>query len=115
LWQVTKVCVQTQISGRIINKATNQPVPYVSVALYRKPDSVAMGGFISDSLGRFLITSVTAGVYKLNTFFIGYKTVLVPLVIGPGQSADLGTLLLESDPRLLKEVQARGQRADVTV
>lgn len=114
LW-VTNVCAQTQISGRILDKVTNQPVPFVSVALYRKPDSVAMGGSISDSLGRFTITSVKAGDYKLNTFFIGYKPVSVPLIIGPGQPADLGTLLLESDPRLLKEVQVRGQRADITV
>lgn len=103
---------QTTVSGRILDKSTTYPVPFVSVALYRLPDSVAIGGAITDSTGQFQITNTKAGAYSLRTFFVGYKPISIPLIV-MGQSLDLGVLTLEGDAKLLNEVRVSGQRTDV--
>jgi outer membrane receptor protein involved in Fe transport len=106
---------QTTVSGRIIEKGTNAPIPFVSVALYRQPDSVAVGGTITDSTGQYRIAIAKAGTYTLSTFFVGYKPVSVVLTASRGQQLDLGTIPLEADSRLLNEVNVKGQRADVVI
>jgi hypothetical protein len=106
---------QTTVSGLVVEKGTNAPIPYVSVALYRQPDSVAVGGTITDSTGQYRIVVAKAGAYTLNTFFVGYKPVSVPLTASRGQQLDLGTITLEGDSRLLNEVNVTGQRADMVI
>ncbi|MEZ0486352.1 TonB-dependent receptor domain-containing protein [Fibrella aquatica] len=106
---------QSTVSGRLLDKGTNQPVPFVSVALFRLPDSVAVGGAISDSTGLYRILNARAGTYSLRTFFVGYKPVSVPITLDPGEALDMDTLLLEGDSKLLNEVTVTGQRADVII
>ncbi|ADB36188.1 TonB-dependent receptor plug [Spirosoma linguale DSM 74] len=112
---LVSVNAQTLVSGRILDKVTSQPVPFVSVALYRQPDSVAIGGAITDSSGQFRIVEAKAGVYTLRTFFVGYKPVSMPLTVVRNQPLELGALLLEGDSRLLNEVRVAGQRTDVVM
>ncbi|WP_245877912.1 TonB-dependent receptor [Spirosoma fluviale] len=109
------VRAQTLVSGRILDKITSQPVPFVSVALYRQPDSVAVGGAITDSTGLFRIADAKAGVYTLRTFFVGYKPALVPITVVRNQPLELGVLVLEGDSKLLNEVRVAGQRTDVVM
>ncbi|MBC8152411.1 MAG: outer membrane beta-barrel protein, partial [Bacteroidetes bacterium] len=111
----SKASAQTQISGRIVDKITNQPVSFVSVALYRQPDSTAVSGTITDSTGSYTLPNLNAGSYKLNTFFVGYKPASIPLTLQRGQQLDLGTLTLEGDSKTLDEVQVTSQRADVVI
>lgn len=112
---LTVVKAQTTVSGQLLDKGTIQPVPFVSVALYRLPDSVAVGGAISDSSGRYRISAIDAGSYALRTFFVGYKPVVIPLVVMAGQPLDAGVVLLEGDTRLLNEVRVTGQRAEMII
>lgn len=106
---------QTTISGRILDRGTQKPVPYVSVALYRLPDSVAVGGAITDTTGQYRIPNTQAGDYILRTFFVGYKSFARPLTIAQAQLIDLGTVTLEGDARLLNEVKVSGRRAEVVL
>ena len=50
-----------QISGLVIDKATSQPVPFVSVALYVSTDSVALSGTLTDTTGRYHIQNPKSG------------------------------------------------------
>ena len=112
----TAFAAHAQISGRVLDKATSQPVPYVSVALYKQTDTVtAVSGAIADSAGRYIIAGVKPGVYTLKTFFVGYKPTGQSITVMRGQAVDAGTLLLEADSKLLDEVRVSGQRADVIV
>ena len=118
---LTAVCLipianaQTGISGRIIDKVTTQPVPFVSVALYSQPDSVVVSGTLTDSTGRYRLDNLKPGTYTVSTFFVGYKPVSVPVTVVRGQTLDNGTLTLEGESKLLDEVRVTGQRADVLV
>lgn len=112
---LSELYAQNSLSGHILDTTTRQPVPFVSVALYRLPDSVALNGGITDSSGRFRIADVQSGSYQLKTFFVGYKPESMRVSVSDGQSVDLGSLFLEADSRLLAEVQVTGQRAGVIV
>ena len=111
----TTVKAQTTISGHVLDRGTQKPVPYVSVALYRLPDSVAVGGAITDTTGQYRILNAQSGNYVLRTFFVGYKPVSRPITVAQAQVIDLGTLTLEGDTRLLNEVKVSGRRADIIV
>ena len=74
------------------------------VAIYRQPDSVAVGGAISDTTGQFSIMDVKTGAYNLRTFLVGYKSVSTSMLVVGNQLLDLGTLLLEGDSKLLNEM-----------
>lgn len=104
---------QSTISGRMLDKSTRQPISFVSVALYRQSDSVAVGGAITDSTGSFRLINVKTGTYKLNTFFVSYKPVSILVTISRGQALELGEIPLEMESKLLSEVKVTGQRADV--
>ncbi|KAB7732900.1 TonB-dependent receptor [Rudanella paleaurantiibacter] len=109
------VLAQTTVNGQIRDKGTDQPIPFVSVALYQLSDSTAVGGAITDSTGKYLIANTKAGSYLLRTFFVGYKPVSVPVTVVRGQPLDLGVLKLEGESRMLQEVRVAGQRSDVVV
>ena len=104
-----------QLQGTLRDKTTSEPVPYVSVAIYPLTDSIAVGGTISDSTGRFVLSGLPAGQFILKTFFIGYKPLQSEVTIRRGQPIELGIVLLEAESKLLEEVRITGQRANVLI
>ncbi len=107
--------VQAQLIGRIQDKFTQKPIPFVSVALYSIPDTIVVGGTLTDSTGSYRLATPGPGNYMLKTFFVGYKPTATPVSLVQGQTLDLGKLTLEAESRLLQEVQVTGQRADVVI
>lgn len=106
---------QTQLQGLLVDATTAKPIPYASVALYRLADSVAVTGVLSDSLGRFRISQVSPGLYRLKPFFVGYKTSTTSVTLNNGEGLDVGTLRLEPLKNQLEEVVVTGQRMDLTL
>ncbi len=104
-----------QITGKILDKITQAPVAFVSVALYAPNDSVAVGGAITDTTGRYLILNPEPGRYQIKTFFVGYRTASTETVVERGRSVELGSLLIEPESKLLDEVRVTGQRAEVII
>lgn len=104
-----------QLRGVLLDKTNNEPLPYVSVAAYPLTDSIALGGTISDSTGRFELSGLPNGKAILKTFFIGYKPLELEVLLRRGQVLDLGTILLEAESKLLEEVRVTGQRANILV
>nr|WP_262893099.1 outer membrane beta-barrel family protein [Persicitalea jodogahamensis] len=101
------------MTGQILDKTTRQPIAFVSVALYAMGDSVAVGGAVTDTTGRFLIASPKPGKYRIKTFFVGYQSAETETDVDRGRGGDIGTLLIEADSKLLEEVRVTGQRAEV--
>ncbi|SFB93516.1 carboxypeptidase regulatory-like domain-containing protein [Spirosoma endophyticum] len=87
---------QVALTGVIVDGTTSKPVPFVSVALYRKADSVAVTGALADSAGVFHITHVAPGQYQLKTFFLGYKPQVVPVTLKCGDVFNAGRCCLSS-------------------
>lgn len=100
----------------MLDHTNGQPIPFVSIALYKTTDSVAVAGAITDSTGRFVMTDLREGQYRLTTFFVGYKSLTVnPLQLIRNQPLDLPPIRLVTDSRVLDEVTVNGQRANVAV
>lgn len=106
---------QSELTGLVVDGTNSKPVPFVSVALYRAADSVAVTGAIADSLGSFRIAGITPGSYQLKTFFIGYKPQTVKVTLKRGDVFNLGSILILPAKNQLNEVVVKGERADLTV
>ena len=100
-----------QITGQVLDKTTQQPVAFVSVALYPISDSLAVGGAITDTTGRYLILNPKPGHYRIKTFFVGYQPATAKLTVEGSRMIEVGTLLIEAESKLLEEVRVTGQRA----
>ncbi len=94
------------ISGRLLDKDTSEPLEYATTALYQKEDGTLVTGVITDSDGRFMISGIALGSYRLEVSFIGYnKQLLENLDLTADQKQiDVGIIALTIGTNLLNEV-----------
>ena len=62
---------QGSVSGRVIDIATKHPIPDASVTIYG-----TNAGTVTDSVGRFSLTGLNEGLYKLEFGHIAYHRFL---------------------------------------
>lgn len=107
--QKTKVTV----SGKVIEKSTNQPLEYASVyAQNTKNPSIVSGG-MSDAKGEFTF-DVPAGVYYIKVEFLGFKTVeFKDKAIN--SNTNLGTIAVSEDAKQLDEVVIVAEKSTVDI
>ncbi|MBN1953313.1 MAG: outer membrane beta-barrel protein [Bacteroidales bacterium] len=65
--------VTGEITGKIIDGSSLEPIAFASVSLLQAEDLSLITGVISDDAGEFVIGKVPKGNYKLKVSFIGYK------------------------------------------
>jgi hypothetical protein len=63
-----------KISGSVVDSATSKAIEFVSIALYDKANNKAVDGTVADEKGKFTLTKLAAGDYKVLISFIGYAT-----------------------------------------
>ena len=102
-----------QISGKVLDASTNEPVPYATIALFLQEADKPINGTVGDDKGEFKIKGIAAGSYKLTVSFIGYETLerAAIEITDKGENVDLGTMKLASATTQLDEVVVQGQRA----
>jgi len=102
-----------KISGKIIEKKTNAPIPYASVALVDSENKKTIAGAVADLNGDFTITGVPVGKYFLQTSYMGFSaTESNPILVNGDKSViNLGEIALEEVAVNLKEVTVQGQRS----
>lgn len=107
-----------QVRGRILDAATQQPMPFASVAIWQKTgkDSTLAGGTQTDEEGHFVVTNLpTEGVW-VDISFIGYQPIHQSTILTANvPSAELGTISLRPDAKLLNEVKISGEKAALTM
>jgi outer membrane receptor protein involved in Fe transport len=104
--QSTKV----KISGKIIDKASQEVLPYVNVLLKKRSDSTFVTGSISDEAGLFILNEVPNGEFFLEASFIGYGVLKTPVFVGTSSPfLNLGELFLSASIQDLNEVEVLGQ------
>jgi len=86
------------ISGRVIDKATGEPVEFVTVALYNVDNSL-VGGTSSDLEGRFILEA-GRGSYRLCASLIGYVDTTLELEV-VDSSIDMVDITIEEDVQQL--------------
>ena len=99
------------LSGRVFDQATDQPLPYATVAVQTKDSATMIAGGIAGEDGSFALLGVPKGDYQVSVSFTGYRTMTMPVLMGKlNTNFDLGDIALEPDTRQLEEVLITGDR-----
>ncbi|EPR65602.1 TonB-dependent receptor domain-containing protein [Cyclobacterium qasimii] len=101
-----------KISGKVIDKATGEPIPYATAFLKEAATDASVAGGVADDNGEFFFNVKTAGKYKVELSFVGYDSfVRGDVEVGPNTpSLFLGNLGLNESAVSLEEVTVQGQR-----
>ncbi len=104
------------ISGRVLDATEKSPIQYAEVVLFSLRDSSQANGTISGEDGRFEITPVRPGRYRVDVFFLGFDTrSLADVRVNPrNREVDLGDITLSPKAIAGEEVQVEGQRASIS-
>jgi hypothetical protein len=96
---------QATVSGRILDKETLVPLPYVTIMVNTKSEGLTVAGALSDEDGRFVISGIDHGSYIVNCSFLGYQSMNIPLLVGEiNDIYDLGKVELVTATEQLDEV-----------
>lgn len=93
---------QGTLQGKIKDKATGEPLPFVNLVI--EQGGVQKGGASSDFDGNYKIASITPGTYNVRASFVGYKPFQINGVIVNSNKITFLDLELESGDVTLDEV-----------
>ncbi len=104
--------VNYQISGRVVEKGSNEPIAYAAAVLLEAGTGKNITGGVADGNGEFFLTGFKEGKYILEVSFMGYKTLEQTSITITSEktSTNLGNLSLEEESVALEEVTVQGQR-----
>ncbi|QKZ12936.1 TonB-dependent receptor domain-containing protein [Spirosoma sp. KUDC1026] len=103
-----------KISGVLIDSVSNKPVEFATIALLNPETNKPIDGTTTDVDGKFSMTKVAPGKYRLLYSFIGYKDKRSNLItIERGTEIDLRSIKISPDVRTLQEVNVVGQAAQI--
>ncbi len=69
----SNIYAQKKISGTVRDSASQHGLGYVSLGLFRLPDSALVQQTTSDEKGAFAFNGLDAGTYRLRSALVGYK------------------------------------------
>lgn len=101
----------SKISGIVLDSAAAKGVEFASIALFNVADNKAIDGTTADEKGKFVISKVAPGSYKLMISFIGYKDKSVNVKVEKGKDVELGSVQLASSVQNLQEVTITGEKS----
>ncbi|MDL5514872.1 TonB-dependent receptor [Arenibacter sp. M-2] len=106
---------QTEATAEIngeITTATNEPLPYANLVVFKASDSSMVKGAMSDDLGSFLVEKVPTGKYYVSASILGFKTYNSEVFeIAPNEKKNFGTLLLEEESFELEGVTVTSKKS----
>ncbi len=102
-----------KITGTVLDAATKEGVPYVTVALLDPETMKPLDGTVGNEKGEFSIKNIPAGTYTVSVSFLGYEKIEKTGVniTDKGNTVDFGILSLSSETKQLDEVVVQSQRA----
>lgn len=104
---------KVKVSGKVIDKATSQPLEYTTITFINPLKPGAVSGGITDPKGEFQF-DIVPGVYDIKIEFISFK----PIEIKQKDiqaNLNLGTITLSEDATLLNEVEIRVEKTTVEI
>ncbi|UOB16970.1 TonB-dependent receptor domain-containing protein [Abyssalbus ytuae] len=108
------VPVRGTVTGKVIDNALKQPVPYASIIIKSKAEGTTITGGITDDAGSFEIKDVPEGSHIFEIQFIGYITFSKEITISSGnRKIDLGTITLEENVQELEGVDVVAERTTI--
>ncbi len=106
-----------RVYGKILEAKTKQPVPYASVVVvptFSRKDTV-VGGALTQENGEFSIGELPFGPLTVKIRYVGFKEFTQKLMVTPPDNVeiDLGDIKLESDAKVLNEVEVTAQKSQM--
>jgi outer membrane receptor protein involved in Fe transport len=100
------------ITGKVIDKKTNEPLPYVNV-IVKEANKFITGGITTDK-GIFYIKNLDLKNYTVEIQFMGYKTVARSVSLSAeNKNIDLNTIAIEEDAIQLKGVEIISEKSTI--
>ena len=99
------------IKGKVIDKKTNEPLPYVNIILNNN-DKMVTGGVTTED-GNFAINKLAIQKYTVEIQFIGYTTVVKNIDLTADANQNLGTISISEDVSELKDVEVVAERSNM--
>lgn len=105
---------QRNITGKVIEKDSQDPVAQTTVRLL-KSDSTMVKGVLTDLEGQFALKAPSAGRYIVQVTCVGFKTYSKRINVAGDKNVTLGTIALQPDAIMLKGATVTGHAAKVTL
>ncbi|ESU28225.1 putative TonB-dependent receptor [Flavobacterium limnosediminis JC2902] len=104
---------KVKVTGKVIEKSTNQPLEYASVYAQNTKNPSLVSGGMTDAKGEFTF-DVPAGVYYIKIEFLGFKTVeFKDKAIN--SDTNLGVIAVTEDSKQLDEVVIIAEKSTVEI
>jgi len=92
------------ISGKITDKTTGEPLPYVDIVI--KDNGTAVANDVTTDAGDFTIKNLALKNYTVEVVYMGYQTKVVNAALTDGsKNAALGTITLTGATNEIEEVE----------
>ena len=99
------------IKGKVIDKNTNEPLPYVNIIL-KDNDKIVTGSVTTDD-GNFTINKLALQKYTVEIQFIGYTTVVRNIDLTSDANQTLGTIAILEDVAQLNDVEVVAEQSQM--
>ena len=102
------------LRGKVVD-SKNEPLEYVNVSLL-DADGKLVSGSIVDETGRFELSNVKNGTYKLRVSYLGYETVEKNITVNSKTNdhvVRVQTITMNDDSEILQEVNVVGQKSSM--
>jgi hypothetical protein len=102
------------LQGTVLDSSNNNPIEYASVSIINVRSDKVITGAVSDENGRFYISEIPLGKYKIIIEFIGYnKAIKEDINLFPGKGGgieqNLGNIILSLSSVQMAEVDVIGE------
>ena len=102
------------IAGKVVEAETKAPLEFATITIFNEKDSTLVTGTVTEKNGTFVI-EVKPGRYYAQGEFISFraKTIRNIVVSRDEPVVELGTIALESDSKMLAEVEVRAEKSQM--
>tara|TARA_A100001015_G_scaffold321201_1_gene450734 strand:- start:1856 stop:4195 length:2340 start_codon:yes stop_codon:yes gene_type:complete len=100
-----------EIKGVVVEKFSNQPIPFATVLLGNKSTLETITGVTTSDEGSFTVSSFSKDIY-LEIRFIGYETIRMENIQLNEGLNELGSINLVQKLEVLADVEVRGEKTD---
>lgn len=105
---------QGTVKGRILDKQSNEVLPFVNIKVSNADTDKSAKVAISDANGQFSVVGLPVGNYVLTVSYVGYKNLTRRFTISDkSKTVSYAALYISEDQHALKEVTVTGQRSQM--
>lgn len=104
---------KVKVTGKIVDKISNQPLEYATITLKNQKNPKALTGGITNNKGEYDV-DVVPGTYDITIEFISFKNIEIKDK-NITETTSLGTTALVEDVNQLSEVVVRAEKSSVEI